>query len=149
MFAPKKILVPTDFSKFSDDALKQAFDMAKQYKAKIYLLHVVGLIQQCVVDYCLDQQTTNALEKKAVKAAEDMMQKQIKKVVKSKDVEIVPDVAKGTPYVEILKEQKSKKIDVIVIGSHGMTGILSHLMGSVAEKVLRGAKCPVVLIKNK
>jgi len=149
MFAPKKILVPTDFSKFSDDALKQAYDMAKQYKAKIYLLHVVGLIQQCVVDYCLDQQTTNALEKKAVKAAEDMMQKQIKKVVKSKDVEIVPDVAKGTPYVEILKEQKSKKIDVIVIGSHGMTGILSHLMGSVAEKVLRGAKCPVVLIKNK
>ena len=39
MFSPKKILVPTDFSKFSEGALKQAYDIAKQYKAKIYLLH--------------------------------------------------------------------------------------------------------------
>lgn len=149
MFAPKKILVPTDYSKFSDAALKQAYDMAKQYKAKIYLLHVIGVIQTCAVDYCFDQQTIDALDKKAVKAAEDMMQKQIKKVIKSKDVEIIPDVTKGTPYEEILKEQLSKKIDLIVIASHGRTGLLGHLMGSVAEKVLRGAKCPVVLVKNK
>ena len=149
MFAPKKILVPTDFSKFSDNALKQAYDMAKEYKAKIYLLHVIGIIQTCAIDYCFDQQTIDALEKKAIEAAEKMIQKQIKKVVKAKDVEIIPDVTKGTPYEEILKEQQAKKIDVIVIASHGMTGILSHLMGSVAEKVLRGAKCPVVLVKNK
>jgi nucleotide-binding universal stress UspA family protein len=149
MFAPKKILVPTDFSKFSDNALKQAYDMAKEYKAKIYLLHVIGIIQTCVIEYCIDQQTIDALDKKAIKATEDMMQKQIKKVVKSKDIEIIPDITKGTPYQEILKEQQSKKIDLIVIASHGMTGILSHLMGSVAERVLRGAKCPVVLVKNK
>ena len=149
MFAPKKILVPTDFSKLSDNALKQAYDMAKEYKAKIYLLHVIGIIQTCAIDYCFDQQTIDALEKKTIEAAEKMIQKQIKKVVKAKDVEIIPDVIKGTPYEEILKEQKAKKIDLIVIASHGMTGILSHLMGSVAEKVLRGANCPVVLVKNK
>jgi universal stress protein A len=149
MFAPKKILVPTDFSEFSDAALKQAYDMAKVYKAKIYLLHVIGIIKTCALGYCFDEQTLDALDKKAIKVSEDMMQKQIKKVVKSKDVEIIPDVTKGTPYQEILKEQKSKKIDLIVIASHGMTGILSHLMGSVAERVLRGAKCPVVLVKNK
>ena len=50
MIAPKTILVPTDFSKFSDDALEVAYDMAKQYQAKIYLLHVVETIQQCAVD---------------------------------------------------------------------------------------------------
>lgn len=149
MFAPKKILVPTDFSKFSDEALKQAYDIAKQYKAKIYLLHVIGVVQTCAVDYCLDDQTIRALDEKSLKFSEDMMQKQIKKVFKAKDVEVVSDVKKGTPYEEILKEQQSKKMDLIVIASHGKTGLLSHLIGSVAEKVARGAKCPVMLVRNK
>jgi nucleotide-binding universal stress UspA family protein len=149
MFAPKKILVPTDFSNFSDNALQQAFDIAKQHKAKIYLFHVIQVIQQCAIDYCLDNATVEAIEKKSVKAAQDMMKEQIKKVVKSKEVEIISDVKKGTPYQEILKEQVAKKIDLIVIASHGKTGILSHLIGSVAEKVTRGAKCPVFLVRNK
>ena len=149
MFAPKKILVPTDFSKFSDEALKQAFDIAKKYKAKLYLLHVIDVIQQCAVDYCMDQQTLDSLEKQTIKASEDMIQKQMKKVAKSTDVEIVSDVKKGTPYEEILKEQQAKKIDLIVIASHGHTGLMGHLIGSVAEKVARGAKCPVILVKNK
>ncbi|HVN96452.1 MAG TPA: universal stress protein [Syntrophorhabdaceae bacterium] len=148
MFAPKKILVPTDFSKFSDNALRQAYDMAKTYKAKIYLLHVAWISQICTIDYCLDQASVDALHKRTIKAAEDMMQKQIKRVVKSKDVEIIADITKGNPYEEILKEEKTRKIDLIVIASHGMTGILGHLMGSMAEKILRGAKCPVVLVKK-
>ena len=149
MFAPKKILVPTDFSKFSDEALIQALDIAKKYKAKLYLLHVIDVIQQCAVDYCMDQQTLDSLEKQTIKASEDMIQKQMKKVAKSTDVEIVSDVKKGTPYEEILKEQQAKKIDLIVIASHGHTGLMGHLIGSVAEKVARGAKCPVILVKNK
>jgi universal stress protein A len=149
MFAPKKILVPTDFSKFSDNALKQAYDIAKQYKAKIYLLHVIEVVQTCSVDYCLDDLTVKALDEKSLEFSERMIQKQINKVFRSKDVEVISDVKKGTPYEEILKEQKSKKIDLIVIASHGRTGILSHLIGSIAEKVARGAECPVMLIRNK
>jgi len=149
MFAPKKILVPTDFSEFSDDALKQAYDIAKQYKAKIHLLHVIGVIKTCAEGYCFDQQTLDSLEKESIKSSEDMMQKQMKKVVKSKDVDIICDVKKGTPYEEILKEQQAKKIDLIVIASHGRTGLLSHLIGSVAERVTRAAKCSVILIKKK
>jgi nucleotide-binding universal stress UspA family protein len=148
MFAPKKILVPTDFSKFSDDALKQAYDIAKQYKAKIYLLHVIEVVQTCAVDYCFDDQTIKALNKKSIEFSEDMMQKQIKKVVKAKDVEVISNVKQGTPYEEILKEQQSKKMELIVIASHGRTGLLGHLIGSVAEKVARGAKCPVLLLRS-
>ena len=56
MFAPKKILVPTDFSVYADNALKQAIDIAKQNKAKIYLFHAIDDgFQQCAVDYCLDE----------------------------------------------------------------------------------------------
>ena len=149
MAAMKKILVPTDFSKFSDNALKQAVEMAKQNKAKIYLLHVIGVVQTCAVDYCFDQQTIDALDKKSIESSEDMMQKQLKKVVNSRDVEIISYVIKGTPYHEILKEQEDKKIDLIVIATHGRTGLISHLLGSVAEKVVRHAKCPVFLVRGK
>jgi nucleotide-binding universal stress UspA family protein len=62
-------------------------------------------------------------------------------------VEIIKSITKGTPYEQILKEQQSKKVDLIVIASQGKTGILSHFIGNVAEKVLRGATCPVVLVK--
>lgn len=147
MPAIKTILVPTDFSKFSDNALKQAVEMAEQNKAKIYLLHVIGVVQTCAIDYCFDQQTIDALDKKSIKSSEDMMQEQINRVASSKDVEIISYVIKGTPYAEILKEQEDKKIDVIVIATHGQTGLMSHLLGSIAEKVARHAKCPVFLVR--
>ncbi len=149
MKPPQAILVPTDFSDFSDDALELAYDIAKQYNAKICLLHVIEIIRQCTVDYCLDIQTVESLETQTLTASEDLMKKQIERVIKTKDVEITTDIRKGTPYREILNEQQSKNIDLIVIASHGRTGLLSHLIGSVAEKVTHGAKCPVVLVRPK
>jgi universal stress protein A len=149
MAAVKRILVPTDFSKFSDSALKQAVEMAKQHKAKIHLFHVIQIIQQCAVDYCLDNATVEELEQKSTQSSLDMMQKQIRRVVKSSDINILSDVRKGTPYQEILKEQEDKKIDLIVIATHGRTGLIGHLLGSVAEKVARHATCPVFLVRGK
>jgi universal stress protein A len=148
MFSPKKILVPTDFSKFSANALKKAVDIAKQHNSKIYLLHVIGIIQTCAIDYCLDEATILQLEAKSTDSSKTMMEKQIRKAARDKDIEIVSEVRKGTPYEEILKEQQEKKIDLIVIASHGSTGLLHHLMGSVASKVTKGAKCPVLLVKS-
>ncbi len=148
-FPPPTILVPTDFSKFSDNALKQAIDIAKQHKAKIYLLHVISVMQQCSADYCLDNATVAALEKKSVKSSEDMMKKQIKRVMKTEEAEVIPDVKQGIPFAEILKEQAAKKIDLIVIASHGRTGLLGHLIGSVSDKVMKNAACPVLLVRAK
>lgn len=148
MFSPKKILVPTDYSIYSDKALGQALDIARQHGAKIYLMHVVGLVQQCAVDYCMDSATVAELDKKSVESATEMMKEQITKAGDTKGVEIISDVRKGTPYEEILNEEKAKSIDLIVIASHGRTGLLSHLMGSVAERVARGAKGPVLLVKG-
>ena len=149
MFEPKKILVPTDFSRYSDVALRQAVAIAQQHKSKLYLLHVIGMIHQCSVDYCIDNATVEALEKKSIKTSKEMMEKQVRRVAKSGDVEIITDVRKGTPYKEILKEQENKKIDLIVIAAHGKTGILGHLMGIVAEKVSKHAKCAVYMVRGK
>jgi len=147
MFEPKKILVPTDFSEFSDKALESAVDIAKKENATIELLHVISVIQTCSVDYCFDQQTLDMLEKNSINASMDQMKKEIDRVPGASSVQIETVIRKGTPYEEILNEQKEKKIDLIVIGSHGKTGLIHHLMGSVAERVMRGAKCPVLLAK--
>lgn len=143
MFSPKSILVPTDFSEFSDKALQQAIDIAKQSKGKIYLLHIVGIVIQCAVDYCLDMQLVNEVEQKSIDSAKKMAEEQLAKFPDSKLIDISVDIRKGTPYEEILKDQQEKKIDLIVIASHGKTGLRHYLIGSVAEKVVRSAKCQV------
>jgi universal stress protein A len=151
MFPPKKILVPTDFSTFSDVALKQAIEIAKQFKSKIYLFHVTPIIKQWPTGYALDldTETIENVEKQSVKYSDDMMSDQIEKVAKKDDVVIITTTKEGVAYDEILKEQKAKKFDLVVIASHGRTGMMSHLMGSVALKVAQHASCPVLLVRGK
>ncbi len=147
MFAPKNILVPTDFSEFSDNALRYACDIAKQHMSSIRLFHVVEVIQQCVADYCLDAALVADVQGKVIESAQELMGKQIERVVKAEKIEIVTELVQGIPHREILEEQERRKIDLVVIASHGKTGILSHL-GSVTDKVMRGAKCPVLVVKG-
>ena len=147
MFAPKNILVPTDFSEYSDRALQEAIDIANQYHSKIYLLHVAEMVIHCTVDYCLDPQTVTQVENETIQASKKMMQDQVAKFQKSNAVEIITEIRKGTPYEEILKDQQEKNIDLIVIASHGQTGLMRYLVGSVAEKVLRHSKSPVLLVR--
>jgi universal stress protein A len=147
MFAPKLILVPTDFSGYSDKALQLAVDIARQYGAKIHLLHVDSIIQQCVAGYCLKTDVMEQLERETAASAKAMLKAQVERI-NDTGIEIVQDMRKGTPYEEILKEQQEKKVDLIVIASHGKTGLLDFLLGSVADKVVKGATCPVMLMRS-
>lgn len=146
MFAPKNILVPTDFSNYSDKALKKAVDIALEHKSKIYVLHVVDEIMQCAVDYCLDISLVKQIEKQSLKFAEEKLQKIVKALAAPKDIKVIADIKMGDTYETILKEQQNKRIDMIVIASRGKKGLIHHL-GSIADKVMRGAKCPVLLVK--
>lgn len=150
MFAPKKILVPTDFSSYSDNALKQAIDIAKQSKAKIYLFHVIDDgFQQCAIDYCIDEGAAQKLYKDSIKNSKDKLQQEANNITeKHSSIEIAFDTKRGVPYEEILKEQEAKGIDLIVIASHGKTGILKNLMGGVVDKVVKRANCQVLLVKS-
>jgi len=150
MFKPKNILVPTDFSVYADNALKQALDIAKQNKARIYLFHVIDDgFQQCTVDYCVNEATVQKIYKESEKNANEKLQQEAKKVTENDaNVEIIYDTRRGIPYEEILKEQEDKGIDLIVIASHGKTGILKNLLGGVVDKVIKRAKCQVLLVRN-
>lgn len=148
MFEPKKILVPTDFSESSDKALQEALDIAEKYDAKVYLVHVIDKnIQQCVVDYCLSTEVVNELEREGVEKSRELMTDEVLKVSPRTHVAIEYDVRRGVPYDEILKEQEDKGADLIVIASHGKTGVRKHLMGNVADRVTERAKTPVLLVR--
>ena len=149
MFEPKKILVPTDFSEHSDKALKEALYIAGKYNSKIYLLHVIDKqVQQCAVDYCLTNADVEKLEADSVNWSTDMLKKEVSKIDKPNAVEIEFDIKKGDPFNEIVKEQKDKGIDLVVMSSFGRTGLKKYMLGSVADKVIRNATSQVLMIKE-
>jgi len=148
MFAPKNILVPTDFSEYSVKALKEAVDIAAQHGSKIHLLHVVDRqVQECAIDYRLSDEIVRSLKKESLKTSKDTLEKEVEKTIKDKNIKVVIRVKRGIPAQTILREQKAKNIYLIVIASHGKTGLVKQLMGSVADKVVKGAKCPVMVVK--
>jgi universal stress protein A len=148
MFKPTKILVPTDFSEYSDKALQQALDIAKQHHSQVYLLHVIhSEIHRCHVDYCLSDEQIEQFKKQMADGAYEALKKQVDKFPESKEVEVAADVKQGAPYEAILKEEQEKGIDLIVIAPRGRTGITKYHMGGIALNVLKGAKCPVLLAK--
>ena len=148
MLEVKSILVPTDFSEHSDKALKQALDIAKQNKAKLYLLHVIHeAMHQCASDYCFSDEMMRQMESGMTSAAQQNLQTQLAKFPDAKEVDVVTDVRRGFPSDEIVKEQEEKKIDLIVMAPLGRTGIARFLVGSVTKNVVKEAKCPVLVAK--
>ena len=147
MFKIKNILLPTDLSTTSLSSANYAIELAHQYKAKIHLLHVLEKTPPILTIRSLDLS-----QEKILKSFEDEGKKALETVIKKikheneRDIQIEPVLKKGIDYEEIVKYSKEQKIDLIVISTHGRTGLLHTLLGSVAEKVIRYAKCPVLVI---
>ena len=141
MYPPKKILVPTDFSVYSDNAFKEALKIGEHHNSKIYLIHVIPTMKYAPYQDSLIEQA----EEQSRKFAEERLQK-IAKIVDASKVEVVFNIKKGHTAETILAEQEDKEIDMIVMAPHGMKGFIDRL-GSVSERVLRGSKVSVLLIK--
>lgn len=134
MLVPTRILVPTDFSEYSDRALEQALDIAGEYGAKVYLVHVISVIRSDFEDMLR-------------KEAEEKMRDQFRKFPRAGQMGVSASIRSGIIYEEILKEGKEKETDLIVIASLGQSGIAKYLIGGVARNVLKGSRCPVLLTK--
>jgi nucleotide-binding universal stress UspA family protein len=147
MLKPTKILVPTDFSEYSDRALRQALDIAKQYGAQVYVLHVLREEFYRFDDLGNIADTWQVMENSRLAKTKENLQKQLDKFPQAKEVEVIADIRRGLHYEAILEEAEQKGIDLIVIASLGQSGIAKYLIGSVARNVLKGAKCPVLLTK--
>ncbi len=151
MLRPTKILVPTDFSKYSGKALKQALDIAKEYGAKVYLVHVIpGEFRSIADDYTdvsITDETLQQYEEKMVASARKKMERQAAKLLGDSTVEVKRKALIGRPEEEIVRFQQEKGVDLVVISSLGKSGLSRYLIGSVARGVLKGAACPVLLSK--
>lgn len=144
MFKIKNILLPTDFSNISLTAADYAVELALEYKAKLHVVNVLEKTPPILAIRSLDLSREKIIE--SIDAdAKSQLENSIKKIKKIKDIDIISAIRKGIDYEEIIKYSKDKKIDIIVIATHGRTGILHTLLGSVAEKVIRYSKIPVLV----
>lgn len=141
----KTILFPTDFSNGARAAMDHAISLAMDYQAKLILLYVIQDIS--IAEWYIPSTLAVAdLTEDMRKSASQEMDKWIAEVsAKVNDVEKM--IARGVPFVEIIKTAKEKSADLIVIGTHGRTGIDHLLFGSTAEKVVRKAACPVLTVR--
>lgn len=144
MFKIKNILLPTDFSRISLTAAEYAVELAVEYKAKLHVLNVLEKTPPILAIRSLDLSREKIIESIDTDA-KSQLEVSIKKIKKIKDIEIISAIRKGIDYEEIIKYSKDKRIDIIVIATHGRTGILHTLLGSVAEKVIRYSKIPVLV----
>jgi universal stress protein A len=140
----KRILAPTDFSAYSNDALDYAATLAKQFGAEIVLVHVIESMYYSVTDTFTVVDHLWALEKTAG-ALLDNARAQLAE----KNVAVKSRLASGSAADEILKAAAEEKADLIVMGTRGRTGVSHLLLGSVAERVVRQANCPVLTVRDR
>jgi len=139
----QRILFPTDFSEYNSAALRYASSLASEAGAKLYIVHV-------------DERTELAAAMGGYPYATPWETEEQQKV-RDRLTRLVPTVAgvafehrylEGSPVAQLLRFAERENIDLIVMGSHGRTGLARLVMGSIAEGVMRQAKCPVLVVKQ-
>ena len=146
MFAPRKILVPTDFTEDSDRALREAIDIARVSHGKVYLLHVDQGVPIVVGESVVDQRVVVAVEENDEAIARQKMLEEIRKVAIQTDVEIEIDERHGVTFEQILVYMRDKLIDLVVIEPHAKKGVLKSLLGGVTDRLLRETSCPMLVL---
>lgn len=145
MITFRKILCPIDYSDCSAKALRYAAGLALRDSAKLYLMHV---IDKRIYDYggpiyevqpSPDEETIVHLKEKLTESVPKEL---------SGDIDVETIVKVGIPAQEIVNVANNKDVDIIVMGTHGRTGIAHVVMGSVAENVARKAICPVLTVRK-
>lgn len=146
MIELKKILVPTDFSDYAAIPLKFGCGLAEVFKAELHLLHVLQDLVALVPEPGLAYVPPGDLIRELQESADAALAK-LPDPTWAAGKSVVRATRQGPPFLEIVRYAKENDIDLIVLGTHGRTGLAHALMGSVAEKVVRKAPCPVLTIR--
>lgn len=136
----KSIILPTDGSKYSEIATEKAINFAKSYGGNIKAISAVDVTEEFMAQA---PGAVESLVKKAKETVED-----VKKKANSEGVEAEGIVREGEAFKLIADFARDEKADVIVMGSHGRTGLKRLLMGSVCERVIGHSPCPVLVVKG-
>ncbi len=145
MITFKLILCPVDFSDTSAHALKTAIELATQLDAKIHLIHVYQYPTYSIPEADLVTPIDLSLQDDYVERLQQQLDDLYEKHSNS-GVVVDSTLAEGVPYVEIVNTAKEIKANLIIIGTHGRTGLSHMLLGSVAERVVRSSIVPVLSV---
>lgn len=140
-----RILAPVDFSEVSQYSLDAAASLASQLGASVVILHSVEPVYFAGTMFGPEINVPHLVEEQR-RAAKSAMETMLKRMEK-KGVRAVGMVETGVPQDVILKTAAAKKCDLIVMGTHGRSGVTHMLLGSVAEKIVRSATCPVLTVR--
>jgi len=144
----RRILHATDFSRASNRAFETAVDLAKTNRAELLLVHVVVPNIAYPIDSYADPALYVELDRSTQRQARSSMEKLVKKVQKA-GVKVKGLLLRGTAHGQIVRSARSRRADMIVIGTHGLTGLKKLLMGSVAGRVVSEATCPVLTVRGR
>jgi universal stress protein A len=140
-----RILAPTDFSEYSKQAVAYAHELAQRFRATLMLLHVVEL-----PPYPLEWLPPRRLGGTLLGDLEQQATSDLAQVLPDAQgaaVAVTRRVVVGIPYRKIVEVAEAENVDLIVMATHGRTGLSHLIMGSVAERVVRTAPCPVLTIR--
>lgn len=143
----KNILMPTDFSDQSQAAVSWAVDLAHRYRAKLHIIHV---FDENAFDPAFFSPSEERAHEYFMKVREGF-EAEVDKFLEDYDtsgIGIVTVLANGNAFVEIVRYARDNEIDLIVMGTHGRSGLSTILLGNVAEKVVHKALCPVLTVHH-
>ena len=148
MFNVDNIIVPTDFSDFSDLAVQKALDLAEACNAKIYLTHVVADAPDIFALDRFDKEGQKKIMKDLEKQSNESFENQLAKFPQAQKVDVETKVLRGIPSKELIGFQKRINADMLVIATHGQTAFEEFLFGNTASKLIRYSACSVLVVRK-
>ena len=142
----KTILVPCDFSEYAEHAFTWALGLAEGQGAKVVVMHAAPLFSHLAYPESVYVVDLAKMEEELIADAEKRLQEFVAKKGTS-TVTVETRAVLGDPFWEICQAAEREHADLIVMGSHGRTGLAHVLLGSVAERVVRHAPCPVLVAR--
>jgi len=144
----RRIFHPSDFSRASGAAFAKAVALAKRDHAPLVLAHVLAPQVPIAGEGYISPQVYEDLEKSARRYAQKQLGRLVGKARRS-GVRAAAMVLTGIPAAAIVRAARSRRADVIVIGTHGRTGLAKFFLGSVASRVIATARCPVLTVRGR
>ena len=148
MFNIDKIIVPTDFSDYSDFSFQKALDLAEACNAKIYLVHVVADPPDIFKLDRFNIEGQKKIMKDLEKQCKGSFLEQIGKFPQTQKVDIETKVLRGIPSKEIINFQEKINADMLVVATLGQTAIEEFLWGNTASKIIRHSTCSVLVLRK-
>ena len=141
----RKILLPTDFSKYSAAATAHACELATKFDAELHILHTLETHLVSTPEFGMGLDLPKYVSESRAAAAKSLAG--VLDPTWAAGRRVIQAVVEGSPKTEIIRYARDHDIDLIVLSTHGRTGLAHVLMGSVAESVVRTAPCPVLTVR--